>query len=295
MILLLGGTGFLGSHILEELIANNYKVVTTVRDSSSLKKIEHIDKASYSIFNISQKSISKIFEENDVHIIINAAVSYGRSSSAIEVIEANLLFPIQLIEEGLKRNLVGFINTNSYFNKDNLSYSHLLHYAVSKKSLLTWLKFFSTNLKIVDLMLEHIYGPRDSVEKFTAKIIDEIAIRKIKSIDLTHGHQMRDFTYVKDAANAYIYALKMIEANNFRLRQYQIGTGKAIQIKEFSEAVKEISKSGTLLKFGKIPYRIDEIMSSFADTSEIMNTGWKPRYSLRDGIAETIASEQNIC
>jgi CDP-paratose synthetase len=237
--------------------------------------------------------LESLYSSYPIKTIIHTAVSYGHNNDYAEIINTNITLPIQLIEIGLRNQLSSFINTDSYFNKDNLSYSHLLHYSTSKKSFDNWLKFFSQKIKIISLRLEHIYGPRDNKEKFCDHLINSIAIKKVPRIDLTHGHQMRDFIYVKDAAKAYLNILNLIERENFRYRKYDIGTGQATQIREFVNLVKEISKSQTVLNFGEIPYRNDEIMSSFADTTEIRNLGWEALTTLKNGITQTIAYEAN--
>jgi nucleoside-diphosphate-sugar epimerase len=294
MILLTGATGFLGSHILEELIEKQLEVVILTRNKSSLEKIKHLPKSSYKTFNADENSLESLYSIYPIKTIIHTAVSYGHNNDYVEIINTNITLPIQLIEIGLRNQLSSFINTDSYFNKDNLSYSHLIHYSTSKKSFDNWLKFFSQKIKIISLRLEHIYGPRDNREKFCNFVINSIAIQKIPQIDLTHGHQMRDFIYVKDAARAFISILNLIQRENFRYRKYDIGTGQATQIREFINLVKEISKSQTILNFGAIPYRNDEIMSSFADVTEIFNTGWKPTFSIGDGIIATIDNRRNL-
>jgi nucleoside-diphosphate-sugar epimerase len=293
MILLTGATGFLGSHILEELIEKQLEVVIITRKKSSLEKIKHLPKSLYKTFNADENSLESLYSTYPIKTIIHTAVSYGHNNDYVEIINTNITLPIQLIEIGLRNQLSSFINTDSYFNKDNLSYSHLLHYSTSKKSFDNWLKFFSQKIKIASLRLEHIYGPRDNKEKFCNLVINSIAIEKIPRIDLTHGHQMRDFIYVKDAAKAYLKILNLIERESFRYRKYDIGTGQATQICEFVNLVKEISKSQTVLNFGRIPYRNDEIMSSFADTTEIKNLGWEASTTLKNGIKQTIAYETN--
>ena len=81
------------------------------------------------------------------------------------------MYPINLLEMAVKNNVGVFINTDSYFNKENLSYNYLLNYSLSKKSLNLWLKHFSKKIKIINMVLEHIYGEYDNDNKFIEKII----------------------------------------------------------------------------------------------------------------------------
>jgi nucleoside-diphosphate-sugar epimerase len=275
------------------LVQNRYETVILVRNKSSLDKIKHLDSSVFRIFNIDESSLELLYKTYPIKNIIHTAVSYGRNNDYTEVINTNLLLPIRLIEIGIKNNLSGFINTDSYYTKEGQGYSHLPHYTISKKSFDSWLIFFAEQIKVCNLRLEHIYGPRDDPKKFCDHIINCVAIEQIQKIDLTHGNQMRDFIYVKDAARAYINILRLMQRENFQYRKYDIGTGKAIRISEFVSAVKNISKSSTALNFGGLTYRNNEILSSCADITEIGNLGWKPEITLKNGIAATIAYKVN--
>jgi nucleoside-diphosphate-sugar epimerase len=290
MILLVGATGFIGSHILDALVAEAQKeILVTTRLNSSLRNIEHIAAGKFQKFVLDGQNIDRLFKKYSIDTIINAAVSYGRNEdSSVEVLNSNLIFPVRLIEEGIKNGLKCFINTDSYFNKNNLSYSHLLNYAVSKKSLQAWLRYFSKDIKIINLILEHVYGPRDSVEKFVAGLVQEIAFSRSCSVKMTHGHQLRDFIYVKDVAESYLKVISLASEQDFGFREYEIGTGRCTQIRELALKIKEISNSSTVLDFGAIPYRRDEIMSSYADIREICNIGWTPRYDVEQGLREML-------
>lgn len=292
-ILLTGATGFLGSHILKSLYLQEkkYDLIVIKRSSSSLDKIKHIG-SKVKFYNIDQTDLSEIFNDNKIDIIIHTAVEYGKSTKACSsILETNLMFPIAILEEAIKHDVKMFINTDSYFNKDNLAYSSLLHYALSKKSLLAWLKYFSRDIKIINVILEHIYGPNDGPSKFVENIIQKIAIQQIQTVELTDGQQKRDFIYVNDVVNAYLRLLQEVD-KKFHFREYNLGTGLSSSIREFTLKVKKISKSPTELLFGNIPYRNDEIMDSVADNLELQNLGWQFQYNLDDGIREIIKQYQ---
>jgi CDP-paratose synthetase len=271
------------------LAANKQEVVITLRNRSSIAKIEHLERDRYHNFNLDEHPLSKLFAKYPIDTIINTAISYGRDqTSSMEVVQSNLVYPIQLIEEGMKSQLSCYINTDSYFNKNNLSYSHLLNYSVSKKSLVTWLKYFSNALKIINVIPEHIYGPRDGPQKFVESLVQDIAMHRKPEIALTFGHQRRDFVYVKDVASAFAQLTDMSARDSFRYREYSVGTGETAQIRDIATEIKRISNSPTELNFGALPYRKDEIMSSVADITEMQNIGWFPKYTLDSGLRDLI-------
>lgn len=292
-ILITGATGFIGSYVLNSLLqSTNENIIVLKRSYSNCDRIKNLilDKR-VTCFDIDINSLENLFMENNVETIIHLATDYGRGENPeVSVLETNLMFPIRLIDIGLKYGLKSFINTDSYFNKEGLSYNYLFHYSLSKKSLRLWLEYYSKRLTVINLMLEHPYGAYDGEKKFTEQMIRKIAIDRVPTLDLTEGNQKRDFIYVKDVANSYIAALNYAKQSPNSFYNFEIGNGVAITIKEFVETIKNISSSITELNYGAIPYRTDEIMCSFADTSCQNMLNWKPQYSLREALREIIAA-----
>lgn len=270
-ILLTGATGFLGSHILKAILSkSNDKVLLLKRSFSNIWRIkDEIKDSCVAYFDIDKQDLCKI-SWSGIDTIIHCATEYGRSDSlCYKILETNLIFPIHLIELAIRNNVKTFINTDTYFNKDNIAYNHLLGYSLSKKNLNLWLKHFSKQIQVINLILEHIYGEFDNADKFVEKLIQDIAIKQVKKVSLTYGEQKRDFVYVKDVVDTYMTAIKYGRNNHFRYREFEVGTGNAIPIKDFCNLIKKISKSHTLIDYGAINYREDELMNSKADTLEL--------------------------
>ncbi|XRK15842.1 nucleoside-diphosphate-sugar epimerase [Elusimicrobium posterum] len=255
-----------------------------------------IDKSRVAFFDVNEDfdNLSDVFKQHKISSIIHCATNYGRKEkSCINILKTNLIFPIKLLELAVENNVTSFINTDSYFDKTQMSYMYLQDYSLSKKSLLLWLKYFSDKIKIANVILEHIYGETDSQDKFVSKLINEIAIKKAPQIDLTAGEQKRDFIYIDDAVSAYEYILNYTLTHKLKFKNFELGTGKAYSVKEFASIVKNESKSPTKLNFGAIAYREDEIMISTAQNSELINLGWAPKFDITAGIRKYIDYERN--
>lgn len=296
-ILITGGNGFLGSHLVKRLLKeSSISLILTHRAGSSFARLVDLPKfKEIKFYNIDEVPLDTVFSKHSIKAIIHTATEYGRHNpSASKILETNLVLPIKLVEAGLKHGLELFINTDSYFNKENYSYTNLLDYSLSKKSLNVWLKHFSKKLKIVNLVLEHIFGEQDNPDKFVEGMIRKIALKQEPSIELTHGHQKRDFIYVDDVVEAYVKVLQFAFKNKFKYKNIEVGTGKSIQINEFINLIKSISKSTSQLDFGKIPYRSDEIMDSCADISELENIGWASKFSTEDALTKVINSYKSV-
>jgi len=82
--------------------------------------------------------------------------------------------------------------------------------------------------------------------------------------------------------------------NKFHYKIFELGSGIAMEIRLFLEKIKELSGSNTILNFGKISYRRDEIMDSKADIQELKNLGWQPKYSVEQGIKQILENYKVI-
>lgn len=292
-IILTGATGFLGSHLLKRLLDTGHKVSIIKRSFSNIDKIRGVfNHENLSAYDIDKCNIEDIFKCNNFDIIIHTATEYGKNEESVaKILEANVILPVRLIELGVKYNVKSFLNTDSallYFNKEHYSYSNLLNYSLSKRSLLTWLMVFSTKIQIVNACLEHVYGPNDSDSKFVEMLFRKIAIEKIDRVSLTHGHQKRDFIYVDDVVDAYLALIKYSNEHSFSYQNFEIGTGTYREVREMPLIIKSLSNSNTVLGFGDIPYRADEIMQSKADIKQMTELGWQPKTSLEEGIQKIL-------
>jgi CDP-paratose synthetase len=291
MILLTGATGFLGSSLLAALIAHGHEVVAVKRTISNTAKIQDLlGRSNLHLFDIDTQDPAKIFERYAIDTIIHTATEYGRGATPLySILDANLILPLRLAELGIQGGVKCFINSDSFFNKGSNSYSNLLNYSLSKKSLLIWLEKLAGDLKIINVVLEHIYGPGDSPSKFVEGVIRQIAVDRVPRLPLTHGHQRRDFVYLDDVVAAYLKLVEYGRGQDFTFETFGLGTGQSTQVRDFVNEVKKISASATELCFGEIPYRSDEIMLSAADISKLSRLGWSPNVSIKDGIRRILA------
>jgi nucleoside-diphosphate-sugar epimerase len=292
MILLTGATGFLGSKLLIDLLDKNYEIVALKRSSSNTVRISKVIKnKKLHLLNIDLIDTREIFNMYSIDTIIHTATDYGRNETPVyKIVEANLLFPLRLAEQGISRGIKTFINTDTFFNKGKISYSNLLNYSLSKKNLLFCLEKLSDKMKVINVVLEHMYGPYDSDTKFVENMIQKIAVERVPKISLTKGHQKRDFIYVNDVVSAYLVLVEYGRIKNFLFETFELGTGQCTMIKDFCEKIKFLSNSSTILAFGDVPYRADEIMESRANISKLQRLGWSPIFSLSEGL-ERIVNE----
>lgn len=280
-ILLTGATGFLGSHLLESLLKAKYKVVILKRSTSDVWRIEHLLSKVVS-YNVDQYDLELAFLEQKIDIVIHTACSYGRKGELIsDVVETNLVYGLKLLDACLK------FNTNTFFNTDTLLHKNLNIYTLSKKQFVEWLVQVSDKVQVVNLKLEHMFGPKDDAGKFVSWIVGQLK-RKAPEIKLTSGEQKRDFIYIDDVVSAYMTTLGQCEKLPV-FSEYDVGTGQSISVKVFVEKLKKAFESQfgstqTKLNFGAIPLREGEVTRVDVNNSTLIELGWHPKMSLDEGL-----------
>jgi nucleoside-diphosphate-sugar epimerase len=286
-ILLTGATGFLGSYLLESFIALNFNVIILKRSTSSNIRINHLlnNIIYYNVDLLS--SLDDVFVQNKIDIIVHTACSYGRSNESLkEIINTNLIFGINLMELGIKFKVQTFINTGSLLPRNINSYS------LSKAQLTDWLKINSSKIQVINLKIEHMYGPKDDNKKFLQWLINEMQ-SGTENINLTSGIQKRDFIYVDDVVAAYNLIINNCEKLG-NWNEFDIGTNSFVNVKDFViQIAKELENSHNIkiiqrLKFGVINYREGDIMIPQLNNSKLLNLGWVPKTSLKEGIKKVL-------
>jgi len=288
-VLISGVTGFLGSHLFYALKKQGYTVIGLKRTTSDTYRINTTLEEEF-FYNIDVQSIEDIFKSHKIDTVINTVTDYGRNGSSISsIVETNLLFGLNLLENTIKYNVSTFINTDTLLSKD------INAYAFSKAQLVEWMKYLSagTNTKMLNIKIEHMYGILDDENKFIYWLINQLK-SNVAKIDLTSGIQKRDFIYIDDIVNAYITIINNIEKLE-KYEEFELGTGKSVEVKYFIESVfTELNKKKTLdtkLNFGAIAYRAGESMNMCADISKLEQLGWHSSVRIEDGIKKIINGE----
>ncbi len=298
-ILVTGGAGFIGSHLVEALLEKGYGV--HVIDDLSMGKRENVPReARFYEGDIQEAAlVEKALQGVDgvVHLAARVAI---RDSVAhfYEDAQTNLMGTLQVLHQACSRKVKKFVFASSMavygdsqhpnpvsesFHQEPISPYGLSKLAAEKYVLLLARQF---DLPAVCLRYFNVFGPRQTFTPYVGVIT--IFIRALQKGETPYifgdGEQQRDFVYVGDIARATLLALE----SDVRGEVFNVGTGKGTSVKEIADLLIRKLRPGLEPRFQ--PPQPGEIRHSIADISKIQRKlGFRPEGSLADKIDEVIA------
>ena len=286
-----GADGFLGHHLVQQL-NKNYNIIGLVRSPQNLKRLN----PGQITLCATNEPLEEVFERYRPIGVIHTATKYGRIEESVpNLLDVNVDLPVRLLELSQKYNSKVFINIGSFITQGK-GYNYLQDYALSKKQCSQWLQLIANKndtCKVIDFTLYHPYGPGDSESKFVSNMIKALK-EKTSFIDLTPGEQKRDFIYVEDVVSAIELALTRSEDLQEPYTRTDLGTGSSYTLRHFLETLKAVSGNAeTEFRFGKLPYRENEIMEVKANPDILASWGWKPNHNLNQGLLLTLNQSKN--
>ena len=305
-ILVTGGAGFIGSHLVEELLSNEHEIL--IFDNCLTGKKENLEiTGNFTFINDdfgSENSLEEIEKfDPDVcfHLAAQSSVVVSVENPALDF-EHNILQPIKLIHVLLKSNCKKLVFTSSGGTiygeptviptaEEDYADEPESPYGVAKKRLNELIKIMLKNssMKYSILNLSNVYGPRQDPHG-EAGVVSIFANKYLKNEEPTiygDGEQTRDYIYVKDVVSALIKA-SMIEENQF----LNIGTGIETSVNDLANSMKIQFKSeiNPIYK----PAREGELNRSVLNNTKAKKElNWKPEYSLDDGMKQVFKWLQN--
>lgn len=307
--LITGGVGFIGSNLARRLVELGAHV--TLVDSlipqygGNLFNIAEIkDKVRVNISDVrDEHSMQKLVQEQDYLFNLAGQTSHLDSmQDPYEDLEINCRAQLSILEACRKNNpkiKIVFASTRQIYGKPDylpVNEKHLLHpvdvNGVNKMSG-EWFHILYNNVygvRACALRLTNTIGPRMRVKDARQTFLG-IWIRQLvegKPFEVWGGEQLRDFTYVDDAVEAFLLAAASDEANG---QFYNLGGDRAISLKELADLLVKVNGAG---EYAVRPYPTDrkaiDIGDYYADFSRIKSSlGWEPKVSLSEGLDRTLA------
>jgi nucleoside-diphosphate-sugar epimerase len=304
-ILVTGGTGFIGKDLISRLIEKGHDIITLERYVTGRYTLDKNTKINITNANLTDYvAVKKIIKETQPEYVIHLAAISPVSFSYdhyIEVTNVNYLGTINLAEACYReiQNFKQFIfagtseeygmtlqNPNQRL-KENSELSPNSPYAVAKVASDLYLRYMHLAFKFPYTILRpyNTYGRKDNVHFFMERAITQMLNQN--EVYLGDSEAVRDWLYVDDHVNGYLKAL----GNNKAIGEsIQLCTGKGYTTKETADLIAKLTNFEGKINWNttqKRPLDAKVLIGDNTKAKELL--GWEPKYTLEDGLKETIA------
>ncbi|MHA1363460.1 MAG: NAD-dependent epimerase/dehydratase family protein [Candidatus Freyarchaeota archaeon] len=299
-VLVTGATGFIGSHLLPKIIDrfdvySFERYVTGRYVLGDKKKVKTVYGDLKEYFEV-RKAIHEIQPSVVVHLAALSPVAYSYNHPH-EVIETNFLGTVNLAEACLREvphfeHFLFASTSETYGNvpvpiKEDSVQNPNSPYSVSKVSCEKYLLYMrdAYDFPVTILRPFNTYGRKDNTHFIVERTITQML--QNETTRLGDPRPVRDFLYVDDHVNAYLTCLRNEEAIG---EIFNFCTGRGVSIKQLVELIAELTGFKGEIEWNTIPARPLDIMKLIGDYSKAKNMlGWKPEYTLEEGLEKTIA------
>jgi len=305
-VLVLGGGGFIGSHLVELLVEAGANVRVAQRSYPGKNLFDVIDTIEFvhaDLLNLKEcvkamkgVKIAFVLAGNIGGIEYNlkhpATMFYSNSIISLNVLEAGRLEGVEKLMCTSSDSIYSPWIDMPYLEKDGFigdPDEASLGYAWAKRVAELGAKFYAHEygMKIAIVRPSNTFGPRDNFEPKTFHVIPAL-IRKVfesrESIEVWgSGNQTRSFTYVKDVARA----MMLLTERAASAVPVNIGSGEEMTIKELINLIIKISGKDLVIKFET--NKPEGQLRKAIDTTKISEEfNWEPVYSIENGLKKTI-------
>ncbi|MFA5130120.1 MAG: NAD-dependent epimerase/dehydratase family protein [Patescibacteria group bacterium] len=297
--LVTGGAGFIGSHVVDRLVADGYRV-TVLDDLSSGQRKNIHPAANFLHADIGDPSATAWIRKNKPDLICHLAAQINVRVSIKEPVvdaETNVRASLGLLDAAAKASVKRFIFAGSGgalcgddspvpTPEDQISEPQS-PYAIAKRTIELYGMFYQREygLPFIALRFANVYGPRQNA-KGEAGVVSMFATGMLTNGDVAvngTGKQTRDFVFVEDVADAVLRASK----KKTLCGAFNVGTGKETTITELFHHLAKIV--GYKKKPKKGPPDKNAPLRSALDASLYHKaTGWKAATPLREGLKKTV-------
>lgn len=279
--LVTGGAGFIGSHVVDQLIDKGHTVY--VVDNLSAGNLKHVNrKAKFLSADINDPYFWQDLKPTMDYVFHLAALPRVQFSieNPIQTHEANLTGTLRVLEycRRVQAKII-FSSSSSIFKgdtlptKENDELQPRSPYAMHKYMSELYIRLYNSlfDVPYVNLRYFNVYGERASVQGSYPLVIALFLQQRANKEPLTitnDGKQSRDFTYVKDVAQANLLAM------DWENGDYNIGAGQNYSVNHIAKIIGGETKN--------IGPRIGEPFATLADNSKATQAGWRQSTTLEE-------------
>ncbi|XHR28111.1 MAG: NAD-dependent epimerase/dehydratase family protein [Chthoniobacteraceae bacterium] len=296
-VLVTGGAGFIGSHLVEHY---QHKAEVVVLDNFRTGHRQNLKGLNCKIIQgsvLDASLLHRILPNTDYIFHLAALVSVPESiSRPKETVEINTLGLLTVLEAARLHRVkkLCFASSAAVYGEDpecpkleSMLPMPRSPYGITKLDGEHYCAFYSSQgwLKTAALRFFNVFGPRQDPEGPYAAAVAAFIQRALLNDPITifgDGRQTRDFVYVKDIVGA----LSFLAAHHDATGIYNAGYGKSIAVIELARAI--LAETGSSSKLVHASQRAGDVRESVANARKLINLGWQPTHGVKEGLAETI-------
>ena len=297
-VLVTGGSGFIGSHLVDALVNNGNDV--TIIDSMTTGLSYKNPSAKYIVGNLQDKSTAeKLIQDFDIvfHLASNFSVPKSTEDPRFDF-ENNLLLTFNVLDAMRKNNLkkIVFTSTSAVYGRqkafpirEDIPFDELRpisNYAASKLASEIYIHSFSNLYKIDGLVLRlaNVIGPRSN-HGIVPDIVKKINNNPSSLEVLGNGKQKKSYIHVSDCIGGILTA-----AGNYKgFDIFNIGSDEWITVDEIVETIcNTIKVKPQIIHTGGESGWAGDVPEFLLDTSKIKSKGWVPSMSIKDAIVDAV-------
>lgn len=296
-ILITGGSGFLGSHIVHALAAQKFKIAVLLRQSKTPQRLAGLENSIHIIHGDIGRPEDWLNELKDFapEAAVHMAWSGVGGSQRNEAAQADNITNTVKLAAALKacgtKHFIGAGSQAEYgpinrrCSEDEATNPVTLYgHAKLAAGAMTKLYCYENDLRFAWLRIFSTYGPGDHDYWLIPYVIKELCAGRIPR--LTKCEQCWDYLHVSDAAAAFVSVLMEPAAMGI----FNLGSDTAPPLASIITRIRDCIDPKLPVGFGSISYQPHQVMHLQANISRLTKaTGWKPRIPLFEGLQETVA------
>jgi UDP-glucose 4-epimerase len=297
-ILVTGGAGFIGSHIVEHFHGSDRVIILDSLRSGFRNNVTPFNAQFVEGSITDARLVHEVMKGVDYVFHLAALVSVPESmEKPREAVEINVQGTLNVLEAARSHKVKKVvISSSAAIYGDNPTVPKLESmvpeprspYAITKLDDEYYARLFTMDfgLPVACLRYFNVFGPRQNPKSQYAAAVPIFIDKCLKGEEIViygDGEQTRDFIYVKD-----VVAANVLAATSDVTGVYNVANGSSITIKALAEKIVQLS--GKSVTISHAPVRAGDVKHSLADTTRVRNIGFKPATSLEAGLKETIAA-----